>query len=284
MRVAAIQGQVVDGLYGEKTKLRALNLLDTAARKNIDIACLPEVSIDEETISAKSKELGIYVVGSVVKKEKSYYSDESIVVTPKGEIAGIQRRLLLYWTFEPDLIKPGKEINVSETDLGNIGILKCWEIAHPEVATILALKGAEIIFNPANWMSNLLHLWHKMLFMRCYENHIPVVGVNTAKWEKTGIAYKGKELNIFYGGKSAVVLPENFETIEDATLEAWSNRVLFTDERMFMAKAGDEEEILYCDIDLESYKEYRSGRLDNRVPSIRFLKETELLKGGFGCT
>lgn len=272
-----IQGKVIEGLYSTKTGEHALRLLETAAKEDIDIACLPEGSIDEKRISEKAKDLGIFVIGSVVKSTtKNYHSDETFIVNPEGKIVGRHRRVLLYWTFEPEIILPGKEFNVFKTELGNIGILKCWEISHPEAATILALKEADIIFNPANWMSNLLDLWHRMIFMRCYETHVPIIGVNTAKWKKTGIIYKDKALSIFYGGKSAIVLPENFNTIEDATLEAWNQKALFTDERMFKVKAGDTEEIIYSEIDLNSYRKYRLGRLGNRFPAIRYLKEINL--------
>jgi len=285
LKIAAIQSKVIEGLYSTKTGDHALKLLETAAKEDIDIACLPEGSIEEERISAKAKDLGIFVLGSVVKStQKNYHFDETIIVNPEGKIVGRHRRVLLYWTFEPEIILPGKKFDVFRTKVGNIGILKCWEISHPEAATVLALKDADIIFNPANWMSNLVDLWHRMLFMRCYETHVPIIGVNPAKWKNTGIIYKDKVLSVFYGGKSAIVLPENLNSLEDASLEAWNRKMLFTDERMFKVKAGDKEEIIYSEIDLNSFKKYRLGRLNNRFPAIRYLKEINLPQGGrFKC-
>jgi len=89
LKIAAIQGKVIKGLYSSKTGEHALKLLETATKENIDIACLPEGSIDEGRISEKAKDLGIFVIGSVVKStNKNYHSDETIIVNPEGKIVG----------------------------------------------------------------------------------------------------------------------------------------------------------------------------------------------------
>lgn len=43
---------------------------------------------------------------------------------------------------------PGNEYPVFETDFGKIGIMICYDCYFPEVARILTLKGADIIFYP----------------------------------------------------------------------------------------------------------------------------------------
>lgn len=45
------------------------------------------------------------------------------------------------------LVSTGDQYKVFETDFANIDVATCWEIAYPEVCTIYALKGADIIFN-----------------------------------------------------------------------------------------------------------------------------------------
>ena len=53
------------------------------------------------------------------------------------------------------LVSTGDELEVYELDFGNIAIATCWELFYPEISTIYALKGADIIFNPTMAHDNL---------------------------------------------------------------------------------------------------------------------------------
>jgi predicted amidohydrolase len=45
-------------------------------------------------------------------------------------------------------VSTGDSYDVYRTDFATIAIATCWEISYPEISTIYALKGADIIFNP----------------------------------------------------------------------------------------------------------------------------------------
>src|SRR5262249_37584774 len=59
------------------------------------------------------------------------------------------------------------------TDLGKLGLLICSEVYGPELARILALKGAEIVFLPAGLMgstTSLTDTWRTLIWARAIEN------------------------------------------------------------------------------------------------------------------
>ena len=72
---------------------------------------------------------------------------------------------------------PGKggsihlDLPVFDTEFGKIGVLICSEVYAPELARILALKGAEIVFFPAGALINeLMPTWKNMVWARAIEN------------------------------------------------------------------------------------------------------------------
>ena len=72
-------------------------------------------------------------------------------------------------------IKPGREVNVFETDRGRIAILICYDIEFPELVRIAASKGAQIIFVPFNTDSRQGYLRVRYCAQaRCIENHVYV--------------------------------------------------------------------------------------------------------------
>jgi predicted amidohydrolase len=46
------------------------------------------------------------------------------------------------------LVSTGDEYEVYRTDFADIAVATCWEISYPEISSIYALKGADIIFHP----------------------------------------------------------------------------------------------------------------------------------------
>ncbi|MBS7644019.1 carbon-nitrogen hydrolase family protein [Candidatus Bathyarchaeota archaeon] len=267
MRVATIQARPIDGLHSEKNVPRALKLLEEAAEKNIDLACFPDgyPSTGEKKICKKAQDLNIYVIASILTKCKNgKYCNEGVLISPSGEILGRHEKTVLLWAFEEDIIRRGKELNVFKTKLGNIGVLKCSETLYPEPAANLTLKGADIIFVQANFLSNLLEFWHRILMVRSWENWMPIVAVNTAKWKKESIIYKNFELSPSYGGKSVVFVPENFQTLDEFMVRPFNGGIFYTKKRMCKAMAGYGEEIILANIDLSIYRRFREVFFKNR--------------------
>lgn len=260
VRVAAIQAKPCNGLFSEKNLPRALELLDRVVRKDVDIAAFPEgfPSTGDKELCRKAKEISTYIIATILQKTGAHkYRNESILIDPNGQVVGRQGKMMLLWVFEEGLVEPVSDLPVYETTHGRIGVLRCSEIIYPEPATMLTMKGADIIFVQSNWNSNVIWLWHRIILVRTWENWIPIVGVNTAEWVKTRIAYAGFNLAPRYGGHSIITIPEDISTLDDFIIKPYSGEKMFTEERMIKARAGRDEEILVADIDVKRYSEFR---------------------------
>lgn len=279
MRVAIIQAEPVDVLYSDRNLPRALKLLDEASKREVDIACFPDgfPSTGEKEMCKKARDLNIHVISSIARKINAHkYYDESILISSTGDVLGRHKKVILLWMFEPYLIEPGKEFNVFKTSLGNIGILKCSETLYPEPASILADKGADIIFVQANFPTNILELWHRILLVRAWENWMPIAAANVAVWVKKGVVYKDVELTTVYGGRSVIIVPEELgRSMEELPIVTFSRGDFFAERRMIKALAGHGEEIIFSDIDLNFYAKLRRDFLKYR----RFRKKMYQEKG-----
>ncbi|NMB40469.1 MAG: nitrilase [Firmicutes bacterium] len=107
---------------------------------------------------------------------------------------------------------PGQELPVFRHKKANFGILICWDLRFPEAATILSLKGAEIIFAPhASPMvsgNRRRSTWLKYLPARAYDNTVFIATCNLVGSDGTGRTFCGGALIIDPKGN---VLAESFQ-------------------------------------------------------------------------
>jgi predicted amidohydrolase len=84
-----------------------------------------------------------------------------------GEIVGIHKKIHLPAGEEVN-VAPGDKFEVFHTELGNIGMLVCWDMQYPEAARELALGGADLICCPTLGWENIYGL------ARAYENSVSI--------------------------------------------------------------------------------------------------------------
>lgn len=260
VRVAAIQARPIGGLLSEKNLQHALELLDKVRGYDVDIACFPEgyPSTGLHEISKKASDIGSYVVATFIFKDKEKrYESVCTLIGPDGEVIGKQGKTTLLWVFEENLLEPVDSLPVYDTNFGKVGIARCSEIIYPEPMLMLTRKGTDIVFVVSNWNSNVIHLWHRILLVRSWENWIPIVGVNTAVWVKHKLIYADYELEPRYGGYSMIILPEDVSSMDEFIVKPYGGEVMFTEDRLIKARAGADEEILVGDIDVRKYSDFR---------------------------
>ncbi len=84
----------------------------------------------------------------IEKKGKKTFNS-TVIFGRRGEIVGVYHKV-----HEPEVVLKeervslGSDFPIYQLDFGKIGIMVCWDNTFPETATILALKGAEIILYP----------------------------------------------------------------------------------------------------------------------------------------
>jgi len=133
-------------------------------------------------IQEAAKELGVYVVWPSYRRggERGVVYNSAMLIGPSGEIVGIydkthpapwERRDGGGW------VEVGTRADVFETELGNIGMIICYDGDFPELSRLLAVKGAEVIIR-ASALQRSFDIWYITNAARAYDNHVYLVACN----------------------------------------------------------------------------------------------------------
>jgi N-carbamoylputrescine amidase len=157
----------------ESNIARSVALLERAAHAGARLIVLPELansgyifeSLDEalrlsETIpdglacqawEAAARRLGIFVAAGLTEREGDTLFNAAVLIGPDGHV-GAYRKLHL-WDRENLFFRPGNlGLPVFETELGRIGMAICYDGWFPETFRTLALRGADLVCVPTNWV------------------------------------------------------------------------------------------------------------------------------------
>ena len=169
---ALIQHEAYDVKSSAEGLSRVLNLIDQAAAARPSLIVLPECSYPgyylglesdphkalaswEEALTEfrnRAQKHGVHIVAGIGELDGETAYNSAYLLGPEGEIIGRARKTFL-WHFDSRWYVPGDEYRVFDTPLGKIGILICADGRLPEISRVLALKGAEVIVDPTNWVS-----------------------------------------------------------------------------------------------------------------------------------
>jgi predicted amidohydrolase len=149
-------------------------------------------------ISQRASEHGVFVAFGMVTKERveSVLYNSSILIGPDGELIDVYNKVHLRGE-ERMAFREGFKLPVSQTEIGNIGMMLGYDLAFPEVARSLALDGADLLLVMGNWEASSIDEWKTYLRARAYENALFVAGVNRV----------GEDVTMSFGGESMVVGP-----------------------------------------------------------------------------
>lgn len=108
-------------------------------------------------------------------------------------------------------VTPGDTVSVSDTDIGRIGMIICFDGDYPELSRIQAVQGAEIICRPSALLRSA-DIWELTSRARAYDNHVFIVGANATGSDAAGV---------LYFGNSHVVTPIGHVVARAASHEGW---------------------------------------------------------------
>lgn len=164
-----------------------------------------------EALGHVAQKLGVHLAGNAYERDPAFtdfYFQTSFLIAPSGETVLRYRRLLSMFAPSPHdvweayLDRYGLEgvFPVAETAIGRIGAIASEEILYPEVARVLALRGAEILVQSSSEIGSALATPKDIAKQaRAFENGAYVVSANTA-----GIANAGLPLASADGGSRVV--------------------------------------------------------------------------------
>jgi predicted amidohydrolase len=100
---------------------------------------------------AAAARLDVTLVAGICEREGGSLYNAAVVIGPEGWI-GTFRKVHL-WNAENLYFEPGNPgFPVFKTPLGRIGVAICYDIWFPETFRLQALKGADIVCVPTNWV------------------------------------------------------------------------------------------------------------------------------------
>lgn len=203
-----------------------------------------------------TRELGVYVIFGMPEQDKRdpgvCYSS-SVIIGPEG-IVGTYRKLHLAPPprFTEGLcFTEGSKIPVWETSYGRIGVLICYDFWYfPELARILALKGARLIINTAGSRTGpgKPYFIVQQTGSRATENMVYAVTANLV----------GKERTKTFAGHSVIAGPLDPRPAH------------------IFAEAGENEEVISWVLDFEKL------RFRHQLLPWRASRQSELINEEFG--
>ncbi|PLR76113.1 carbon-nitrogen hydrolase [Bacillus sp. V3-13] len=244
LSIACIQMDIAFGNPDQNYEA-AKQLIAGAARRKPDIIVLPElwttgydlkrldVIGDQDASKTKSflKEAALehqtaFVGGSVARKTAEGIFNTLIIVDQHGELVHEYSKLHLFKLMDEHLhLSAGNSKGLFKLENRLLSGMICYDIRFPEWIRAHTAQGAEALFVVAEWPLARLAHWRALLISRAIENQCYVIACNRA----------GSDPNNAFAGHSMIIDP-------------WGEVI---------AEAGEEQEILHAEIDLDEVRRVR---------------------------
>ena len=214
-------------IKSENLKL-SVDYIRQAAKKKIELVCFPEFQMAYSPLEQSARELStiaenaingnfittlrkeakrhrIKIIATIYenidtkRKKKTDYrvSDTAIMISEKGDVMSIYRKLHLYDALgfkESVKLVGGNNIERPvKVGIGKIGLEICYDIRFPEMSRILTLDGANVLAIPSGWVQGIMKVehWQIMLKARAIENGCYVIAP-----DQVGNIFSGRSMVI----------------------------------------------------------------------------------------
>ena len=152
IKVAAIQMSAEPGPVTERLA-RAEVLITRAAKAGAQLAVLPEIfntgyvysdanysraeppdGLTVRWLKDVARRHNIHVAGSLLLLGEEDIYNAMLLVAPDGRVWRYDKNYPFMW--ERIYFHEGSSITVADTSLGQLGMMVCWDIAHPDVGSL----------------------------------------------------------------------------------------------------------------------------------------------------
>lgn len=201
---------------------------------NMELGAKEAQSRDGELVTklrdlAKETGLGIHG-GSFMESHDKGLSNTALLISPDGDVAAFYQKIHLFGFDEGEAatLSGGDSLAlVQGTPFGDIGLATCYDVRFPELFRALTSRGAETLIISSGWPASRIAQWDILIPARAVENQAWVIACNEV----------GTHAGITLGGHSMIVSPSG----------------------EIVAQAGDGEEIIYADIDVNIARSLRKS-------------------------
>jgi predicted amidohydrolase len=222
LKIAAVCMHPETGRIRENLDKTAFHV-SKAAKAGADIVCFPELSITGYTLQDPMKvyrkqkpdfaiekivdmahDVNMIIIAGLIErslKEKPYISQ--IVAGPRG-LVGVYRKTHLSPP-EAEKYQPGQVMPVYSSQEVTFGVQLCYESHFPEISTVMALKGAEILFlphaSPQGSPAEKMESWLRHMPSRAFDNGLYLVACNQVGDNEENLSFPGVALAIGPDGR-----------------------------------------------------------------------------------
>jgi len=224
VRVAVVVMESVVGRTSENlTRIEAF--ARNAVVQGADLVCFPEASITGYRVDAMiatyaepipgpssnvlvslSKSTGLTILSGLIERGEDDDLFISHIVTSPDGLGDVYRKLHLAPN-EENVYSHGDRLPTYRYGETTFGVELCYDTHFPELTTILALRGVEVLFlpyaSPRETPMEKRERWIRYLSARAYDNSIYVVACNQVGRYDTGLTFPG--VAIIFDPKGRVV-------------------------------------------------------------------------------
>ncbi|MCL5958593.1 MAG: carbon-nitrogen hydrolase family protein [Chloroflexi bacterium] len=148
-----------------------------------------------QTFSASARAHRAAIVIPIFLRElDGSFSNCACWIDERGNLAGVYRKI---HPFPPEKgsIRPGADVETIDTKFGPVGMQICYDVAFPETARLLALKGAGVLVYPTFAEDGVMDYFEPLARARAIENQVFVVLANgVGTHPRTGNPLSGRSL------------------------------------------------------------------------------------------
>lgn len=217
LRIAVAVTRAVVGSVGDNLD-RVRRWTVAAKSQGAELICFPEMSvtgyfnhseifrlaepvpgnISQHLVELAAKEDIVVLAGMAERSPSNNIYASHLVVNPEGDV-GIYRKLHIAPP-EKKYLTAGTDIPLFEISGYTFGIQLCYDAHFPELATQMALKGADVIFlphaSPRGNSKNKFKSWMRHLPARAFDNGLYIVACNQTGENERGLSFPGIALVI----------------------------------------------------------------------------------------
>ena len=128
-----------------------------------------------ERLAELARSGNCYVSGCFFERADGKIFNTAVLLDPHGQIVGKYRKTHLP-PVEKLLTTPGDELPVCATEIGNVGMLICYDMMTPEVVRCLALKGADVLLWPSLGYGWWVESGDFTVQSRAHDNQVYILG------------------------------------------------------------------------------------------------------------
>lgn len=163
----------------------------------------------------------VYIVYGFAERDPVHTDilyNSTVLIDKYGKPMGTYRKVHPF-AGEKMWCRAGCDFPIFETEIGNLGIMICWDTGFPEVARTYALKGADLLIVSTNWEDPYEDDWDLITRARAFDNTLHLVAANRIGDDGKTLIFFGHSKIIGPTGKEIAACDDRVEGIISAKLD-----------------------------------------------------------------